>query len=186
MDWFLYDRELRHERVIYVSGFLLIHTNRLLRISECGQIVCIQMVNTPETKNWNTFQVQIKNSEAYSEARQTSKLEFFVKIVNGWKSFTIFVKNIILKIDCTSDFSWQFLEILFSKLDIRFILDLTLSLLESVGKDSNIICNHFPEVKKLITTKPERLKTYLNFFAHKTHFYTFVKTFKWFQYQPGR
>ena len=41
-------------------------------------------------------------SEAYSELSQTSKVEFFAKIVNSFKMITIFKKNFILDI-----FDWQ-------------------------------------------------------------------------------
>ena len=41
-------------------------------------------------------------SEAYSELSQTSKVEFFAKVVNSFKMITIFKKNFILDI-----FDWQ-------------------------------------------------------------------------------
>ena len=37
-------------------------------------------------------------SETYSELCQTSKVESFVKIVNGFKKITIFKRNFILEI----------------------------------------------------------------------------------------
>ena len=35
----------------------------------------------------------IEVSEAYSEPCQTSKMDVFAKIINGWKQLTIFMKN---------------------------------------------------------------------------------------------
>ena len=37
-------------------------------------------------------------SEAYSERSQTSKMELFWKIVNGWKPLTVFAKSFILDV----------------------------------------------------------------------------------------
>ena len=37
-------------------------------------------------------------SEAYSELCQTSKVEFFAEIVNGFKKITIFQRNSVLEI----------------------------------------------------------------------------------------
>ena len=37
-------------------------------------------------------------SKAYSELCQTSKVEYFAKIVNGFKKITIFKRNSILEI----------------------------------------------------------------------------------------
>ena len=36
------------------------------------------------------WQKNVNNPEAYSEPSQTSKMECFVKIVNGWNLLTIF------------------------------------------------------------------------------------------------
>ena len=36
--------------------------------------------------------------EAYSKTSQTSKIELFKKIVNGWKPLTIFAKSFILDV----------------------------------------------------------------------------------------
>ena len=41
--------------------------------------------------------------EAYSEPSGTSKMEFFAKIVNGWKPLTIFAKSSILDIRLGSE-----------------------------------------------------------------------------------
>ena len=45
---------------------------------------------------WNTFGRLLLKTEAYSKPCQTSKMGLFVKIVNNWKSWTIFIKNCIL------------------------------------------------------------------------------------------
>ena len=38
----------------------------------------------------------INEPYAYSELCQTSYVELFIKIINGWRSLTIFAKNFIL------------------------------------------------------------------------------------------
>ena len=42
--------------------------------------------------------MQLYNRKAYSEPFQTSRMEFFTKIVHGYQSLTIFAKNSILDI----------------------------------------------------------------------------------------
>ena len=43
-------------------------------------------------------------SEAYSELCQTSKVDYFAKIVNGFKKITIFKRNAVLEIFDIQDF----------------------------------------------------------------------------------
>ena len=45
------------------------------------------------------------NSEAYSEPCQTSKMEVFTKIVNGFSFLTIFAKSSILDVWQDSEFA---------------------------------------------------------------------------------
>ena len=51
-------------------------------------------------------------SQAYSESCQTSKMEIFVKIVNGLKSLAIFAKNFILDVLQGSKYSFRWLDII--------------------------------------------------------------------------
>ena len=52
-------------------------------------------------------------SEAYSEPSQTSKMELFVKIINGWKPLTFLTKSSILDVRPGFDYASTF----FSGLD---------------------------------------------------------------------
>ena len=51
-------------------------------------------------------------SEAYLETSQTSEMEIFAKVVNGYQSFSIFAKSSILVVwldfEYTSDFGFGF------------------------------------------------------------------------------
>ena len=50
-----------------------------------------------DTKNV-TIEVLGNIAEVYSEPSQTFKIELYVKMVNSWKSLTIFAKNSILDV----------------------------------------------------------------------------------------
>ena len=49
-----------------------------------------------------------KNSEAYPEQSQTSKMELFVKIVKSWNLLTIFKKSSILDVRLCSEYASEF------------------------------------------------------------------------------
>ena len=44
------------------------------------------------------FVFMVYSTEVFSEFRQTSKIKLFAKIVNDWKSLTIFTKSFILDV----------------------------------------------------------------------------------------
>ena len=57
-----------------------------------------------DTKNV-TIEVLGNIAEVYSESSQTCKIELYVKMVNSWKSLTIFAKNSILDVWLGSEYA---------------------------------------------------------------------------------
>ena len=47
-------------------------------------------------------------SERYSEPSQTSKMELFVKVVQGWSPLTISAKNFIINVLLSSEYASEF------------------------------------------------------------------------------
>ena len=56
---------------------------------------------------------KISHTQSYSEPYQTSKMEHFAKIVNGWKPFTTFAKHSILDVSQGSEYATNTLMYIF-------------------------------------------------------------------------
>ena len=69
-------------------------------------------------------QVNLSYPETYSEPCQISKMEFFAKIVNGYKRISFFVKHFILDVWLDSEYASVICYSLFGKTEDANKIDL--------------------------------------------------------------
>ena len=70
------------------------------------------------------WQVNLSNRKANSEPCQISKIEFFTKIVNGYKRLKFFVKHFILDVWLDSEYASVIFYSLFVKIEDANKIDL--------------------------------------------------------------